>query len=158
MPKRKYFRRIYPAETEAEYARLRAKYPDCVEPDWRNCWVQVESTEDCRCGHTQDDHTLNYFPSSYNCSLCDCQRFRKLETITALVEFDTRTYISMLEADNPTTALEIINWADGYLANFPQYEFQVPLSNTRIQKALLRHFGLEGEVESPRRTYLIRRQ
>ena len=82
----------------------------------------------------------------------------KQEKILALVEFDQRTCINTLDADNPVAARDIINWSDGYLGDYPQYEFQVPDSNKKMQKALLRHFGLEGEVEPPHRVYIIRRQ
>ena len=82
----------------------------------------------------------------------------KQEKILALVEFDQRTCINALDADNPVAARDIINWADGYLGDYPQYEFAVPDSNTRMQEALLRHFGLVGETEPPHRVYIIRRQ
>ena len=80
------------------------------------------------------------------------------EKILALVEFDQRTCINTLDADSPVAARDIINWADGYLGDYPQYEFQVPDSNKRMQKALLRHFGLEGETEPAHKVYIIRRQ
>ncbi len=86
------------------------------------------------------------------------ESIEKQEKILALVEFDQRTCINTLDADSPVAARDIINWADGYLGDYPQYEFQVPDSNKRMQKALLRHFGLEGEVEPPHRIYIIRRQ
>ena len=130
MSKRKYFRRIYAKETKAEFIRLRAKYPNCAEPDWRNCWVLIESIK----------------------------KPKLREKILALVEFEQRTCINTLDADNPTAALEVISWSDGYLANFEQYEFAVPASNKQMHKALLRHYGLEGEVEPPHRVYVIRRQ
>ena len=126
MPKRKYFRRIYVDEITEAQDKLKAKYPNCALPDWRNVFVQVESIEE-------------------------------QEKILALVEFDQRTCINTLDADSPVAARDIINWADGYLGDHPQYEFAVPDSNTRMQKALLRHFGLEGEVEPPHKTYIIRR-
>ena len=132
MPKRKYFRRIYVDEITEAHDKLKAKYPSGSLPDWRNVWVQVESVEGCE--------------------------FSKQEKILALVEFDQRTCINTLDADNPIAALEVISWADGYLGDYPQYEFQVPDTNTRMQKALLRHFGLAGEVEPPHRVYIIRRQ
>ncbi len=56
------------------------------------------------------------------------------EKILALVEFDQRTCINTLDADSPVAARDIINWADGYLGDYPQYEFQVPDTNTRMQK------------------------
>ena len=127
MPKRKYFRRIYVDELAEAHNKLKAKYPNCALPDWRNVWVQVESIE-------------------------------KQEKILALVEFEQRTCINTLDADNPIAALEVISWADGYLANFEQYEFAVPESNEQMRRALLRHYGLEGEVEPPHRVYVIRRQ
>ena len=80
------------------------------------------------------------------------------EKILALVEFEHRTCINTLDADSPAAARDIINWSDGYLGDYPQYEFAVPDSNTRMQKALLRHFGLEGETEPAHRVYIIRRQ
>ncbi len=86
------------------------------------------------------------------------ESIEKQEKILALVEFDQRTCINTLDADSPVAARDIINWADGYLVDYPQYEFQVPDTNTRMQKALLRHFGLAGEVEPPHRVYIIRRQ
>ena len=86
------------------------------------------------------------------------ESIEKREKIIALVEFDARVCINTLDADSPAAARDIINWADGYLGDSPQYEFQVPDSNTKMQKALLRHFGLEGEVEPPHRVYIIRRQ
>jgi len=132
MPKRKYFRRIYVDEWAEASNKLTVKYPDGVLPDWRNVWVQVESVEGCECS--------------------------KQEKILALVEFEQRTCINTLDADSPVAARDIINWADGYLANFPQYEFAVPDSNKKMQKALLRHFGLEGETEPTHKVYIIRRQ
>ena len=132
MPKRKYFRRIYVDEITEAQDKLKARFPNGALPDWRNVWVQVESVEDCG--------------------------FSKQEKILALVEFDQRTCINTLDADSPVAARDIINWADGYLVDYPQYEFQVPDTNTRMQKALLRHFGLAGEVEPPHRVYIIRRQ
>ncbi len=132
MPKRKYFRRIYLDEIETACAKLKAKYPDSALPDWRNVWVQVESVEGCESS--------------------------KQEKIIALVEFEQRTCINTLDADSPVAARDIINWADGYLGDYAQYEFQVPNSNKQMQDALLRHVGLEGEVEPPHRIYIIRRQ
>ena len=132
MPKRKYFRRIYMDEIEAAQDGLQAKYPNCAIPDWRNVWVQVGSVEDCEGG--------------------------KQEKILALVEFEQRTCINTLYADNPIAALEVISWSDGFLANFEQYEFAVPESNEQMRRALLRHYGLEGEVEPPCRVYIVRRQ
>ena len=158
MPKRKYFRHIYLDEWKEASEKLKAKYPSGALPDFRNVWVQVESIEDCRCTHTPNEHTLDNWPDKFNCLKCECQQYRKQEKILALVEFDQRTCINTLDADNPVAARDIINWADGYLGDYPQYEFQVPDTNTRMQKALLRHFGLEGEVEPPHRVYIIRRQ
>ncbi len=86
------------------------------------------------------------------------ESIEKREKIIALVEFDARVCINTLDADSPAAARDIINWADGYLGDSPQYEFQVPDSNTKMQNALLRHFGFEGEVEPPHRVYIIRRQ
>lgn len=54
----------------------------------------------------------------------------KQEKILALVEFDQRTCINTLDADSPVAARDIINWADGYLGDYPQDEFQVPDTNT----------------------------
>ncbi len=80
------------------------------------------------------------------------------EKILALVEFDQRTCVNTLDADNPVAARDIINWLDGYLGDHPQYEFLVPNSNKRMQDALLRHWGLVGEISPPHRVYIIRRQ
>ena len=127
MSKRKYCRRIYVDEIAEASNKLKAKYPNCAIPDWRNVFVQVESIDN-------------------------------QEKILALVEFEHRTCINTLDADNPAAARDIINWADGYLGGYQQYEFAVPDSNTRMQKALLRHFGLEGETEPAHKVYIIRRQ
>ncbi len=86
------------------------------------------------------------------------ESIEKQEKILALVEFELRTCINTLDADNPVAARDIINWADGYLGDYPQYEFQVPNSNKRMQDALLRHWGLVGEISPLHRVYIIRRQ
>ena len=144
-------------EPEAAQNKLKAKYPNGALPDWRNVWVQVESIEDCRCGHTPDDHTQNNGVGEGYCRKCDCEKCRKKEKIVALVEFDSRVCVNTLDAESPRAALEIISWADGFLASFPQWEFLLPDANKRMQEALRKHYGLEGEVEVPHRVYLIRR-
>ncbi len=158
MPKRKYFRRIYVDELEEAHDKLKAKYPSGALPDFRNVWVQVESVEDCRCSHGPNEHTLENLPDKFNCLKCECQQYRKQEQITAIVEFDTRVCVNVLDADSPLATVEIISFADGYLANYPQWEFLIPDTNKRMQDALLKHWGLEGEVEPPHKVYIIRRQ
>ena len=155
---RKYFRKIYPDELEAAQHKLKEKYPNSHLLDWRNVWVQVESVEDCQCGHTPDDHAQNNGVGKGYCRKCDCGQYRKKEKIIALVEFDTRTCLTTLDANSPSAALEIISWADGFLASFPQWEFLVPNTNKRMQQALWKHYGLKGEVEPAHRVYIIRRQ
>ncbi len=99
----------------------------------------------------------NYALPDWRNVFVQVESIEKQEKILALVEFDQRTCINTLDADNPVAARDIINWADGYLGDYPQYEFAVPDSNKKMQKALLRQFGLEGEVEPPHRVYIIRR-
>ena len=155
---RKYFRKILPNEIEAAQNKLKEKYPDGQLPDWRNTWVLVESSEDCQCSHTPDDHAQNNGVGQGYCRKCDCVEYRKKEKVVALVEFDTRICVNTLDADSPCAALEIISWADGFLASFPQWEFLVPDTNVRMQEVLRKHYGLEGEVEVPHRVYIIRRE
>ncbi len=86
------------------------------------------------------------------------ESIEKQEKILALVEFDSRVYVNVLDADSPLATVEIISWADGYLANYPQWEFLVPDANVKMQDALWKHWGLEGEVEPPHKVYIVRRQ
>ena len=157
MSKRKYFRRIYVDEWAEASNKLKAKYPNGALPDFRNVWCQIESIEDCRCTHSPNEHTLDNLPEKFNCLKCECESYRKQEQITALVEFDSRVCVNVLDADSPLATAEIISWADGHLSSHQQWEFLVPDSNVKMQEALRRHWGLEGETEAPHKVYIIRR-
>ena len=77
--------------------------------------------------------------------------------LTGFVGFQTRVVVEPLYAETPKAAHELIAWADGYLNQYPQYEFIVPDRNEKFQRVIENHYGIEGERELPGKIYFIKR-
>ena len=77
--------------------------------------------------------------------------------ITAIADVQLKVLVANLDADSPEAAYGIINWVDGMLNTYVQYEFEVPNSNERFQSALEKHFGLKASPEFPRKLYIVNR-
>lgn len=79
--------------------------------------------------------------------------------IAGFIDLQSRILVANLCATDARTAIELIAWIDGKLAQagIKQYEFSVPDKNPKFQKFIEKHYGLKGERDLPGLTYLVNR-
>lgn len=78
--------------------------------------------------------------------------------MTGFVGFQRPVIVEPMWCESASAARDLMNWVDGSLSPFKEYEFFVADNNGTFQRAVEKHFGLEGKRELPGNHYFVKRQ